>query len=291
MKFVSLDLETYRLEPRTPDGIIMISMVAEDTDKPTVPVENLPSFTAIIEPETNTINGSLFALSMNAWLMVTIEMHKNLKNEGFKQKLLDAGVPEITVNKARQAVCRYSVMKMDKMVDAAQAWLNQQFGTKDRITVCGKNVAGFDMRFLPPSLAARFRHAVIDIGCLFIDWDNDRQVPSTEKVMDRIGMGLDGLHDAYEDAMAAIYAVRAAHRQQKDAVSAASIDKPLTYCPFCGIMGDSRVVDFRTGANLLGSEIVVHDVEFLSCPDCQHSWLQPEQEEKINIAIWLEPRV
>ena len=213
MKYVSLDLETYRLEPRDSSGIIMISMVAEDTNE-RKPVTDLPHFTAMIDPGKDPVVGSPFALSMNAWLMVAIEIHRNAKNHNFVKQLVGAGIPEPTITKAKAALSAYPVVSIGQMIVDAHEWLNKNFGEKDRITVAGKNVAGFDMQFLPDVLKPRFRHAVIDVGCLFIDWDKDRQVPSTEKVMERIGLTTAGLHDAYHDALAAIIAVRAAQDKQ-----------------------------------------------------------------------------
>ena len=207
MKYVSLDLETMGVNDRGPDRILMISMVAEDTEYPEIPVEQLPHFTAIIKQPK--IIGETTACAMNAWIFVAIEFSETkMTEEKFFVKFTDLGIPSETVAKGIQAAKSYKVLTPVNAEYAAEVWLNDRFGTKDKITVAGKNVAGFDMTFLPEGLKSRFRHSVIDPGSVFWNPSTDRMLPHSAEVMKRAGVKYEGAHDALADARMMISALR-----------------------------------------------------------------------------------
>lgn len=212
MIYCSMDIESWRQKPRSPEGIAMISMVKEDTEHPEIPVESLPHLTVIIRPCYGYIQvGTLTALAMNAWLMVAIEMHDSrMTREKFHEKYKGLGIPHETLVRAGQAIFfdKYPVMTMDEYLIVAQRWLDEQFGIKDHITLAGKNVMGFDYHFLPEDLQARFRYSGADPGSMFWDTINDRQLPGTEQVMKRAGVEYSNGHDALSDARMIISAIR-----------------------------------------------------------------------------------
>jgi DNA polymerase III epsilon subunit-like protein len=207
MKYVSLDLETTGVGVRSPDRILMISMVVEDTKNHEIPADELPHFTAILEP--SNIQGEPCALAMNAWIMVAIEFSKTkMSVEKFFSRYSDLGIAQPTVSKGIKAAQDHQILTMDDMVSKANVFLNLHFGTKDKITVAGKNAAGFDLTFLPTELKDRFRHSVIDPGTLFWNPNNDRMLPHSDEVMKRAGVDHIGAHDALEDARMVVLAIR-----------------------------------------------------------------------------------
>lgn len=229
MKYVSLDLETMGVHDRNPDRILMISMVIDDTKNPDVPVDELPSFTAIIRQPK--IIGEPCACAMNAWLFVAIEYSETkMTEEKFYIKYTDLGIPQETVGKGITAGKTHKVLDMVVMEFLANKWLTEHFGTKDKITIAGKNAAGFDMTFLPPDLRERFRHSVIDPGSIFWNPDHDRMLPHSAEVMKRASVKYEGAHDALEDAKMVIKAIRNSPfywlKQARTALSRCAVDHP-----------------------------------------------------------------
>ena len=209
MRYASLDLETTRIDPKTPDAILMISIVAENTKALEVPVDQLPHFTAIVFPDTQLITGSLTALAMNQWILVAIEAKRTkMTRDDFNKKYRELGILEPTLVKAWAAVDNYFFGDLTQVVFNANLFLDQHFGTKDRITLAGKNVMGFDMLFLPPELGKRFRHSAIDPGSVFVDLVNDDRVPDSTEVIKRSGVSGEGTHDALMDARIMVGAIR-----------------------------------------------------------------------------------
>jgi hypothetical protein len=215
MKYVSLDLETTCIDPKCPENILQIAMVVEDT-KDERDVEDLPSFKAILVPETGLITGSLTALAMNTWIMIAIEMHKKSIrcSDGYtvskainelKVYFTDLGVPSETLNRASNAFLFNRMLGLQSMIREANDFLDEEFGKNATgIIVAGKNVAGFDMMFLPKDLKRRFAHRTIDPGSVLIDWDQ-KAPPSSNDLANQYkaaNPSADNVvyHDAYQDA-------------------------------------------------------------------------------------------
>lgn len=180
MKYLSLDLESTSLRP-SPDHILQLSMVVEDTSKPEVPVEDLPHMTFFVKHDR--IQGEAYALSMNGWILDIISGRVNPKTI----PLIYTGVT---------------------WTQDALDFIEEHFGT-EKVTVAGKNVAGFDIiPFLPQVIRDCFRHKVLDPGTLFVNWEIDNQVPNFEKCKQRAGLTTPVAHDAREDAMDVIRLLR-----------------------------------------------------------------------------------
>jgi hypothetical protein len=209
MKYVSLDLETTCIDPKCPENILQIAMVAEDTSD-IRDVDDLPSFKAIIVPETGLITGSLTALAMNTWIMIAIEIHKKAsKAPTMTKAIIDArdyflslGVPLETITRAEHAYTNNRMIGLQSMIKETTDWLDEEFGKNSTgIIIAGKNIAGFDMGFLPKELKRRFAHRTIDPGSVFIDWSK-KSPPSSNDLAAVYGSSHNGVvfHDAHQDA-------------------------------------------------------------------------------------------
>lgn len=178
MKYVSLDLETTCLDP-SPSHILMVSMVVEDT-KNILPLTQLPHFTCFVRPD-GPIVGAPMALWMNGWIL----------------KLLVDKVPN-----APFPIYSETIWPSD-----ALRFLNEHFGP-ERVVAAGKNVSGFDLKFVPTEIANRFHHRVVDPGSMFLDWNIDAVPPDSKVCKER--SGLEGIvtHNAYEDAIDIIRILR-----------------------------------------------------------------------------------
>ncbi len=179
MKYLSLDLETTCLQP-SPEHILQLSMVVEDTARTDIPVEDLPELTFFVRHAR--ISGEAFALSMNGWILDILSGRAKLER-----------IPLI--------------YNSPDWISDALAFMDEHFGDS-RITVAGKNVAGFDIPFLPKEISKRFRHKVLDPATLFVDWSKDDQVPNFELCKQRAGLPGPVAHDALEDARDVIRLLR-----------------------------------------------------------------------------------
>jgi hypothetical protein len=199
MKYVSIDLETTCIDPKCPENILQIAMVVEDT---TVKAElkDLPSFCSIVIPESSSISGSLTALSMNAWLLIAIEMYKKNDAHEVAKYFLSLGVPPQTVERALDARFYNHCYGQDKIWKRANEFLDEHFGVNSKnIIIAGKNVAGFDIPFLHKDFKRRFAHRVIDPASVFIDW-SQKTPPSSADLQKRFNTDPVS-HDAYGDAI------------------------------------------------------------------------------------------
>jgi hypothetical protein len=193
MIYVSLDLETTCLAPRKPENILGISMVIEDTTKAHIPLMELPHFTCMVAHEE--VTGSPYALALNGWILLEIENFMKGKPTKYPVYL----PPRNDSHQMYYADPNGLSYPADTWIFYAHMFLNKHFG-KDRINVAGKNVAGFDMQFLPPSLQGRFRNRVIDAGSVGVDWTK-RELPNLSQLKERAGIGSVVSHNMHEDAL------------------------------------------------------------------------------------------
>lgn len=179
MHYVSMDLETTGLDPER-HQILQMAMILEDTTRPEVPVEDLPTFCRYICHEE--IVGSPEAIYMNAWLFAEME---------------------------GPHPARYTIVPPHIAFEQANDWLGEwrRHLASGRLTAAGKNVAGFDMRFLPSDLRSCFRHRVIDVGSVFVDWSQPC-LPSLNELVIKTKIRTEQTHDALEDARDVIRLLR-----------------------------------------------------------------------------------
>lgn len=197
MKYVSLDIETTCLDPRVPENILGISMVVEDTDHPEVPLTQLPHFTCIIGHER--VEGSPFALAMNAWILYEID-------KWFKGKPTKYPVYHSLRGPTKWLAGMNGMYPEGTWLSEAMRFLDHHFKT-DRINCAGKNVAGFDLQFMPEMLRQRFRSRVIDAGSVLVDWNRDALL-DLATLKKRAGLADVVSHNMYEDALDVIAVLR-----------------------------------------------------------------------------------
>ena len=199
MLYLSLDLETTGLAPKQPDRILQIALVAEDTNHKEIPVEDLPYWSGIIIP-TGEVSGQMTALAMNSWIFVAIEMYKSkMALSDLKKRYRELGIPQETIDRAVLAYSSASnIDTLPEIIKQANLWIDKHFGTRSHINIAGKNVAGFDMPFLPKELTYRFRHRCIDPGSVLIDWSKDRLL-SGEDIAKKLNIQ-SVTHNALDDA-------------------------------------------------------------------------------------------
>lgn len=194
MKYVSLDIETTGINPKT-DQILMVSMVLEDTDvKPLPLVENLPHLTFFVKHPR--YEGNATALNMNAWILEEVSSPPD------KRKNPD--IPIIPIQNVEA-----------EMV----GWLLGRFGGEmhGKIPVAGKNAAGFDLQFFPDQLQRWFHYSVIDAGSVLIDWSEPR-VKSLATLVKEYASEQSSFkfnaHNAHHDAMVVISCLRTSYPKE-----------------------------------------------------------------------------
>lgn len=175
MKYLSLDLETTGLDHKTCD-VIMLSAIFEDTAD-LKPLEKLPHFTCYIRHVN--YEGEAYALGMNGWIFKEI---------------------------SGQVVPKYPVHDQVRAMDNLGYFIKEHFG-RDKPTLAGKNVSGFDWQFLKNKAPFKVHHRMIDVGSVFADFSKPC-LPSLSQVKLQCNLGDEVAHDAYEDALDVIKVLR-----------------------------------------------------------------------------------
>lgn len=180
MIYFSVDLETTGLNPDSCQ-ILEVGIVVENTKNPR-PLEELPSISVLID--NVPIVGEPFALHMNASLL-----HRIAKGEGLRLDQADK-----------------------RLVDFIHQHRSVVAADKDNYAVAaGKNIAGFDLRFLSdylPGVAGCFHRRAIDPTALFLR-HSDILAPSLSECLKRAGMEPTVTHSAVDDAKQVIALIRA----------------------------------------------------------------------------------
>lgn len=183
----------------------MISMVVEDTLHSEIPVTELPHLTAYIK-QKEPIEGSLFALSMNGWILDILSGRvKQDKYPILTNYDSPTGGRVIDMDGKDRG---WANTGNNYWVRQAQDFIKSHFPDDKRVTVAGKNVAGFDMKFMPPEISNLFKHKVIDpAGYYWHPWE-DSELPNLSECKARAGLHTPVAHDAREDAMDVIQLIR-----------------------------------------------------------------------------------
>lgn len=183
MKFISIDIETTGLDPQN-NQILEFGAVAIDTSCGNAPY--VDDFRAVFIHEE--LSGNPIALTMNAGLINEI-------NEVLKTKNFDYA--EYNSDHARNIFAR-NATEFQVYFDQ---WLGS-IGFTERLTLAGKNLASFDLKFLEAAgIKIKYRHRMIDPAILYVDWKTDETLPDLQQCLDRAGIVKNVEHTSIADAM------------------------------------------------------------------------------------------
>jgi oligoribonuclease len=203
MKYVSMDIETTSLIP-SHRNILMVSMVVEDTKNP-LPLEQLPHFTCFVYQKN--ISGEPMALFMNGWIL---EILAGKKTSIFPTYFNGEDFPDWPEDRQWEL----------KALEFLRKYLPEHFYSNDpnvmqkTIVLAGKNVASFDLQFMPKVIKECFHYQTIDPGSVFIDWSKDRPL-GLGKIKSKCGFSGIVSHNAYEDALDVIRVLRTTYGGNK----------------------------------------------------------------------------
>lgn len=187
MQYFSLDIETTGLDPVNCD-VLQVAIVRDEingTEQP--PVNDLPYFEAIIHH--NTLLGEPYALAMNVDLI----------------RAISHGTPSSKYTIAYHGREVPVVQDPETMAARALEWLGQ---FPRPWIVAGKNVAGFDLRFLPEELTKAFHYEAIESGSVALGARTDYWHRSAPPHLKELDSKNPHPHDALEDARAVVRILR-----------------------------------------------------------------------------------
>lgn len=183
MKYLSIDVETTGLDPMSND-ILEIGAILEDTSY-ALHRETIPTFHYYIWKDNYV--GNAYALAMNAEILKKI-VHLRKVN-------------------SPQLIHPHEVVK--KLVAFLSSHL---IGYGDsKLTLAGKNVANFDLRFLerlPGWNALPIHRRILDPSPYYIQWSTDLCLPDLKQCKDRAGLKGDVTHNAVDDAWDVVEVLR-----------------------------------------------------------------------------------
>lgn len=182
MRYVALDIETTGLD-RKKDKILQLAMVVDEIGGRGDPmaIGDLPTFEGLVY--YRRLEGEPAALAMHSEIFRAIS---RCKFEGDPCEV-DLRGREVTTHAAESG-----------LYVAAHHFL-KPLAESGPLIAAGKNVAGFDLPFLPGDLRSLFHHRTIDVGSVALGWN--RRFWSGDKVPGLIDL-IDPrkAHDALEDA-------------------------------------------------------------------------------------------
>jgi DNA polymerase III epsilon subunit-like protein len=183
MKFLSIDIETTGLDPQK-NQILEFGAVAIDTSCGNAPY--VDDFRAVFIHQELT--GNPIALTMNSELINEINILLKTK---------DFDYDEFNYNKSNDVYVR-NTEEFQKYFDE---WL-ESIGFTGRLTLAGKNLASFDLKFLEAAgIKIKYRHRMIDPAILYVDWATDETLPDLQQCLDRAGIVKNVEHTSIADAM------------------------------------------------------------------------------------------
>lgn len=198
MKYVSIDIETTGLN-RENDQILEVGAVIEDTDKQ-LDFDEIPKYKAIINHDR--ISGSVYALNMNARILEIL-----------------ANIPK-DIEERTEYIIKHNIISPHDFALSFQSFLTNHITTFDKkisnstvkIVVAGKNFSTFDKVFLEklPRVTEymSFGHRSIDPANLYIDFENDKEIPSLNECLDRAEIDDKVTHNALLDAWDVVRVLR-----------------------------------------------------------------------------------
>jgi oligoribonuclease (3'-5' exoribonuclease) len=190
MKIVSIDLETSSLDPQR-GQILEFAAVIDDTEKPEIPVEELPYSQLIVVKRDYSIRGDPVAIAMNIDLIKMIGEIANVKS-------------------GKSAVYKWCYEDtLGTIFDYFMAENRFDYGP---YVLTGKNVAMFDLKFLNEienwKLQPRYpHHRIVEPGTFFARAD-DKVPPDMKTCLERAGIEKSVTHRALDDARDVVRLIR-----------------------------------------------------------------------------------
>ena len=183
MKYLSIDIETLGLKAKK-HSLIEFTCILEDTD-------NIKSFEDIPKFQTYIINeeyqGDPFAMNMNKDIIEKIANYPNSAKE-------------------------HSFTHYNDLALKFYQWLGAVKYEQPELILAGKNLAMMDLKFLKrvPNFKKYFKvnHKILDPGVLYVDWQNDEEVPGMTLCNQRAGVVNEKLHSALFDSWNTIQLLR-----------------------------------------------------------------------------------
>lgn len=208
MKYVSLDIETTGLN-RQECQIIEFGAIIEDTNN-ILPYEDMPKFHCYFKYDRYNFEPS--ALKINYEKIAIIESLKVF------DLFDDNHIKQVEENNGNIINFCFKIeeqLQRNLFQQTFAGWLKEFYGDKKSINLAGKNVAGFDLDFLKQKglLTNIFKSRTIDPAILFVDWYNEKELPSLDLCLQKSGIDKTVSHNALEDAFDIIKILRTIYAQ------------------------------------------------------------------------------
>jgi len=195
MKYLSIDIETTGLDPKTAD-ILEVAAVLDDLKHPEVAVEDLPYFRAVIVQERYTTDAYCASLHKALWDEIKSVDNERIKCSGW---YLDAG----------NILKKTHYISPNFLYAIFGDWIFADFSVK-RITPAGKNFGSFDLQHLKKldsRIEQLFSHRCFDPGSLYFKV-GDKKIPDLATCLERAGFEKTVKHTALDDARDVIRVLR-----------------------------------------------------------------------------------
>jgi hypothetical protein len=195
MKYVSIDIETTGLDPEK-DQILEFGAVIDDTLRPDVPIEELPTFRMLVGHDR--ITGEPEAITMNAGLIAEIAKTP-MSRDG------------------KTGCCHASRLAANFAVFLINNGFQVNIGGQYEYVVAGKNFGVFDRAFLDRvghwNGIHRTKRRTLDPAILYFDPLTDDAPPSLNECLKRAGFDSVVKHTAVDDALDVVRVLR--HKWRK----------------------------------------------------------------------------
>lgn len=222
MKYISIDIETTGLDPENCQ-ILSIAAVIEDTQN-IKPLHELPYIHLGILREN--ISGSVFAINMNRELIKTINHYQTSNSE---DKAYISNVKDIILVEESDVIkelFKFFLLNGIEYDDKNNLYANISNDispvlagnmNKMYLNIAGKNFGTFDKLFLERlprwKQVFKVRTRILDPAILFVDWKNDKELPSLGQCKSRANFNDHVSHNAYEDALDVISLLRKSYEK------------------------------------------------------------------------------
>ena len=202
MLILAIDIETTGLDPET-HQILEFGAVLEDTNN-LLSYQKIPKINLIIE--RSELSGSVFALDMNKRIIEILKNYSVLEWQSQERVKMQS---EFNIIKEHELVGVFDIW-MHESIESTQAWKKKH---EYRLNVAGKNYTSFDNKFLQKlhdwkGTSRSFNRRIIDPSVLYVDWINDKELPSLDECLKRADIKKSVSHKAVEDAWDVIQVLR-----------------------------------------------------------------------------------